>query len=92
MHKKGLVKASTKQSMIDKYRGRGFTMEFASEELPGYKPTHVCGRHQCCPKMRRELHNNTTLFIPLEEKGLDIWTKDRSVEWVLDKDYTCDIL
>ena len=45
MCKKGLVKASTTQSMIDKYQGLGFTMEFASEELPGYEPTHVCGRH-----------------------------------------------
>jgi hypothetical protein len=92
MRKKGLVKASTKQSVIDKYRGRGFTMEFASEELPGYKPTHVCGRHQCCPKTRRELHDRATLFIPLEEKGLDICTENNSVEWVLNKDYKCDVL
>jgi hypothetical protein len=90
MCKKGLVKASTEKQAIDKYRGRGFQMVSASEELPGYEQNHTCGSHQCCPKSKRELHDDFTLFIPLEEKGLDIRTEENIVEWVLDKDYKCD--
>ena len=92
MRKKGLVKASTEQQVIDKYRGRGFDMVFTSEELPGYEPNHMCGRHQCCPKTERELHDNFTLFIPLEENGQNIRTEESSkVGWVLDKYCKCDV-
>ena len=65
---------------------------FSSEELPGYEENHMCGRHQCCPKTRRELHDHVTLFIPLEEEGLNIHTEEKRVGWVLDKDYNCDVL
>lgn len=92
MRKKGLTKTSTEQRTIDKYRGRGFAMVFSSEELPGYEENHMCGRHQCCPKTRRELHDHVTLFIPLEEEGLNIHTEEKRVGWVLDKDYNCDVL
>ena len=91
MRKKGLVKASTEQQVIDKYRGRGFTMVFTSAELPGYEPNHRCGTHQCCPKTRRELHDHVTLCVPLEE-GLDVRTEENRVGWVLDKDYECEAL
>ena len=91
MRKKALVKASTQQQVVDKYRGRGFTMAYTPAELPGYEPNHTCGRHQCCPKTRRELHDHITLFIPLEEEGLTIHTEENRVGWVLEnwKDVEC---
>ena len=92
MRKKGLTKTSTEQRVIDKYRGRGFAMVFSSEKLPGYEENHMCGRHQCCPKMRRDLHDHITLFIPLEENGQNIRTEENRVGWVLNEDYKCDVL
>jgi len=92
MRKQGLVKALTEQQVIDKYRGCGFAMVFTSAELPEYEPNHMCGRHQCCPKTRRELHDHVTLFILLEDEGLNICTKESRVGWVFDKDYECEDL
>jgi len=91
MCKKALVKVSTQQQVVNKYRGCGFTMVYTPAELPGYEPNHTCGRHQCCPKTRQELHDHITLFILLEDEGLNIHTKENRVGWVLEnwKDIEC---
>jgi len=92
MRKVGLVtNEATDQQAIDKYRGRGFTMVYRSEDLPGYEPTHKCGRHQCCLKTRRELRDHVTLSIPLEDAELSVHTEEGIVGWVLQKDYDCEL-
>ena len=84
MHRKGFVKGATDQQAIDKYRGRRFAMVFTSAELPGYEIMHECGTHHCCPKTKRELHDHASLFIPLEDEGLNLNTEEEMrVEWVL---------
>jgi hypothetical protein len=82
-----VIDGATDQQAIDKYRGRGFTMVYRSEDLPGYDPTHKCGQHQCCSKTRRELRDDVTLLIPLEDAEFSIHAEEGIVGWVLQKDY-----
>jgi len=84
-------KGERDQQAIYKYHERGFAMVDKSTQLPDYEVNHMCGRHQCCPKARRELHDQVTLCIPLEDEALNIHTEEnRRVEWILEKDHECE--
>jgi len=64
MRKAALVRAGVSDyQAIYKYRGRGFNMLHRSAELPDYEPSHMCGKHQCCPKAKRELHDHITFVV-----------------------------
>jgi hypothetical protein len=93
MRKAVLVRADmTDYQAVYKYRGRGFDMLHRSAELPDYEPSHMCGQHRCCPKAKRELHDDITLCICLEDEGLDVRSEESErVGWVLEKDHDCGI-
>ena len=95
MRKTAFVKADVRDEQnIHKYRGRGFTMIYAASDMPEYEPAHKCGRHACCPKARRELHDHVTLCISLEDEDSGLTIKieeDKRVQWVLEKDYICNV-
>ena len=88
MRKTALVRAGPiNQQAIDKYRGRGFAMVASASDLPGYEPNHKCGTQLCCPMARRQLHDDGTLCIPLEDDEWNIRTEEKMrVGWVLQKD------
>ena len=93
LRKASLVRVATEETdkqAIFKYRGRGFTMVEVAAELPDFEQNHWCDRHQHCPKTRREVHDHSTLCIPLEDETLSIQTEEKErVEWVFDENYEC---
>ena len=92
MRKTAFVKAELMdEAVIHKYQGRRFAMMKVSSEMPEYEPMHKCGTHQCCPKTRQELHDHTTLCIPLDNEELTIRTEEDRVGWILDKDHICSV-
>ena len=85
-------KGKVDQQAIYKYRGRGFAMVDTASKLPDYEANHMCGRHHCCPKAKRELCDHVTFCIPFEEEGQNIYTEEGRgrVGWILDEDYECE--
>ena len=88
MQRNGLVtRRNVSYKILDKYRGRGFKIAYTSAELAKYDIDHDCGEHICCPRMRRDLRDGLSLFIPFDDRATDIHeledNEHMNLQWML---------
>ena len=67
----------------------GLTVDsvYTSAELAKYDNNHNCGEHICCPRMKRELQDGLSLFIPFDDRATDICGHEDNermgLQWIL---------
>jgi hypothetical protein len=94
MRRNGLVtRTNVPYEILDKYRGRGFKIAHTSAELEKYDINHSCGKHICCPRTRRNLQDNWSLFIPFDDRTTHIRevedNENTELEWTLREAREC---
>jgi hypothetical protein len=94
LRRSGLVaRANVPYEIFDKYRGRGFKMAYTTTELAKYNANHSCGKHICCPRIRRDLLDGLSLFVPFDNRATDIRELEDSegmkLQWTLREAREC---
>jgi hypothetical protein len=94
MRRNGLVtRRNVPYKILDKYRGRGFKIAYTSADLAKYDTNHDCGKHICCPRMRRNLRDGLSLFVPFDDRATDIQELEDNdnvnLQWMLNEAWEC---
>ena len=72
--------------ILNKYRGCGFKIAYTLSELAKYDINHDCSEHICCPRMKRDLRDGLSLFIPFNDRAMDICRLEDNeikLQWML---------
>ena len=94
MRRNGLVtRTNVPHEILDKYRRRRFKIARTSAELEIYDINHYCGKHICCPRMRRDLQDGLSLFIPFDDRATCIReledNENMKLQWTLREAKEC---
>ena len=64
MRRNGLITGNNvSHEILEKYQRRRFKMAYTSAELVKYDNNHDCGKHICCPRLKRDLQDGRNHFI-----------------------------